>query len=75
VKIQMPGPIAGYGWQGTIESWAPGQVVDLPDDQKKAVAWGRAWLDMGAALVEDVAKPAEPPRTQPAGRSATRKET
>lgn len=57
MKILMPGPLAGYGWQHTIESWAPGQVVDLPDDNKQAVAWGRAWLGMGAVLVEDVQQP------------------
>lgn len=76
MKIQMPGPIAGPGWSGAIESWAPNQVVDVDDANAKAVAWARGWLEMGAVLVEDVAKPAKPPAsTQPATRQATRKET
>lgn len=56
----MPGPLAGYGWQGAIESWAPGQVVEIPDGNAKAVAWARGWLEMGAQLVEDVSPPPPP---------------
>ncbi len=63
VKIRMPGPAAGYGWQRTIESWAPGQVVELPDDNEQAVTWGRAWLGMGAELVTDAPPPPPPEPT------------
>jgi hypothetical protein len=59
VKILMPG-LAGPDWDGHIVGWAPGHVTEIPDDNEKAVAWARGWLQMGAELVEDVA-PAEPP--------------
>lgn len=76
VKIQMPGPMAGPGWSGAIESWAPNQVVEVDDGNSKAVAWARGWLEMGAVLVEDVAKPAKlAANPQPSGRQTSRKET
>jgi len=60
VKIVMHGPIAGYGPHGAIESWGPDTPVDIDDRDKTAVAWAKAWLNMGATLVEDVAeKPAK----------------
>jgi SAP domain len=63
VKIIMPG-LAGPDWDGHIVGWAPGHVTEIPDDNKKAVAWARGWLAMGAELVEDVAvkepEPSEP---------------
>lgn len=60
MKIIIHGPLAGYGWDGTIHSWAPDTLVELDDSNATQVAWGKSWVGMGATLVEDVAKPAKP---------------
>jgi hypothetical protein len=59
VKVIMPG-LAGPDWDGHIVGWAPGHVTEIPDDNPKAVAWARGWLEAGATLVEDTPKPKEP---------------
>ena len=48
---------AGPDWNGNIVSWAPNAEVDIDDHNEKAVAWARGWVDAGAELVEDVARP------------------
>lgn len=58
MRISIPGPQAGYDWDGHIVSFAPGSVVEVDDGNEKAVAWAKSWLGMGATLVEDDAKPA-----------------
>jgi hypothetical protein len=68
VKIIMPG-LAGPDWDGHLVGWAPGHVVDIDDGNEKAVAWARGWLEMGASLVEDVAKP--PPKQEPPKKPAS----
>ena len=46
---------AGAGPHGLIESWVPGQDVEVDDGDKQAVAWARMMVDAGgAAMVEDV---------------------
>jgi len=61
VKIVIHGPLAGYGPDGTIHSWAPDTEVEVDDKDAKAVAWARGWGEgPHATLVEDVAKPKEP---------------
>lgn len=71
MKIVMHGPLAGYGPDGTIHSWGPDTLVELDDGDAKQVAWGKAWLGMGATLVEDAKtakakEPARPARSEPA---------
>lgn len=65
MKIVMPHG-SGPDWDGHIVGWAPGGLVEVPDGNEKAVAWARGWLEHGATLVEDVAKPKhEPAKTEP----------
>ena len=74
MKIVIHGPLAGYGPDGTIHSWAPDTVVEVDDRNDKAVAWARSWVDMGADLLEDT--PAkQPATTSPAGGRGSRKDT
>lgn len=53
MKLIIHGPLAGYGPDGTIHSWAPDTEVEVDDKDAKAVAWARSWVDMGATLIED----------------------
>lgn len=56
MKITMQQVSAGIGPTGMVDGWNPGDVVNIDDSDKKAVAWARIRLDTGAAtLVTDVA--------------------
>jgi len=65
MKVLVHGPLAGYGPDGTIHSWAPDTVVEIDDDNEKAVTWGHGVVssctDGTFELVEDVA----PKKTAP----------
>lgn len=63
MKIVIHGPLAGYGPDGTIHSWAPDTEVEVDDKDAKAVAWARGWgATPHATLVEDAPakEPAKP---------------
>lgn len=54
MKITMNDTAAGLDWHGMIESWVPGQLIEISDADKKAVAWARVRVGTGlATLVED----------------------
>ena len=54
MRITVHGPRAGYGPDGMMHSWSPGQDVEVDDGDRKAVAWARMFVTTGAAtLVED----------------------
>jgi hypothetical protein len=59
MKVMVHGPLAGYGPDGTIHSWAPDTVVEIDDNNEKAVTWGHGVVssctDGTFELVEDVA--------------------
>jgi hypothetical protein len=68
MKIIVHGPAAGPGPHGLIESWAPGQEVEVDDSDRQAVTWARNFAATPlATLVEDVApktpRAAKPPVT------------
>jgi hypothetical protein len=67
MKVMVHGPLAGYGPDGTIHSWAPDTVVDIDDDNEQAVTWGRGVVasctDGTFELVEDV-KPKKPAKKE-----------
>jgi hypothetical protein len=67
VKIRIHGPAAGYGWDASpaLKSWGPDELVEVPDDNPKAVAWAKGWVDNGAELVEDVPAKPEPKKDEP----------
>lgn len=80
MKVKVFGSGAGYGPDGVMTSWAPNQIVEVDDRDKKAVAFYRRWVDIGSAelIEEPTSKPApapdtltEPPKAGPgSGRAA-----
>jgi hypothetical protein len=56
VKAIVHGPVAGLIWDGTMRSWGVDEAVDIPDDDKAAVAWARRGAETGlVTITEDTA--------------------
>lgn len=68
MKIVVHGPAAGPDHQGLIQSWAPAQVVEVDDSDKKAVAWARKFASTPLADIAEDAREARAPVRQPGSR-------
>jgi len=66
VKIRIAGPLAGPGPHGQIESWGPGQVVEVDDDDEAAVAWAKGWAKGPYGELIEIDKPAPDAKAKPA---------
>lgn len=65
MKVVIYGPLSARNHLGEMVGFAPDQLVEVDDDDEKAVAWARGWASTPhGELVED-AKAKEPEPSEP----------